>query len=115
MLAVIGAVMAWELRPLISESVWYVAPIFAVLVFAGILHAMLQRPGSGSRRRALLFGVATVASLATAAFAAFGYTFIRLVRGGAQNLEVFWICSGVAAGALSAWLWLKFFRLLRQP
>jgi len=114
MLVVIGAIMASESRALMAESVWYVVPMFAVLVFAGVLHAFLQRPAAGSRRKALLLGVATVAILATGVFVAFGYSFIRLFRGGAQNFEAVWICSGVAAGALAAWLWLRFFRLLKQ-
>ena len=114
MLAVIGAVMAWQLRGLMAESVWYVVPAFAVLVFAGILHVMLQRPAPSSRRRALLFGVATVALLATGLFAAFGYSFIRLLRGGTPSFDAVWICSAVATGALAAWLWFRFVRLLRH-
>jgi hypothetical protein len=114
MLAVIGAVMAWELRGLMTESIWYVMPAFAVLVFAGILHVLLQRPSASSRRRALLFGVAVVALLATGLFAAFGYSFIRLVRGGAPSFDPVWICSAAVTGALASWLWLRFVRLLRQ-
>ena len=110
MLAVIGGVMAWQLRDLMPESVWYVVPAFAVLVFAGIIHVFLQRPGATSRRRALLFGVGTVALLATCLFAALGFSFIR---GGAASFDAIGVCSAVATGALASWLWLRFVRLLR--
>ena len=110
MLAVIGGVMACQLRDLIAESVWYVVPAFAVLVFAGILHVFLQRPGASSRRRALLFGVGTVALLATGLSVALGFSFIR---GGAASFDAIGICSALATGTLASWLWLRFVRLLR--
>jgi len=114
MLVVIGAVMAWQSRGLMADSFWYVVPAFAVLLFAGVLQVLIQQPGVTSRRRALLFGVGTVALLATSLFAAFGYSFYRLLRGGAQSFDAVWICSAVATGALATWLWFRFVRLLRH-
>ena len=111
MLAVIGGVVAWQLRGLAAESIWYVVPAFAVLVFAGVLQVWLQRPTSRARRRGLLFGVATVALLASGLFAALGFI---IIRGGAPSFDIIGLCSAVATGLLAAWLWFRFVRLLRQ-
>lgn len=106
--------MVWQMRDLLRESPWYGAPMAGVLIFAAVLHHQLQRPGPGARRRALLFGVAVVALLATGVAVAFGYSLVRLLCGGAPSFDAFWVCSAVAAAGLAAWLWFRFVQLLRQ-
>jgi len=113
-LAGLGTVAAWEMRSEMAENIWNALSAFAVLVFAGVLHVLQQQPGVAAQRRAQLFGLGTVASFATVVSAAFVYSFIRLPREGAVSFDTLWICSGVAAGTLAAWLWLRFVRLLRQ-
>jgi hypothetical protein len=98
----------------IAESPWLFAPAAAVFVFAGILHFWFRRPGNNSRRRALLFGVGTVAVLASAVFAAFVWTFARLLMRGSWSFDAVWILGAFGAGALTLWLWLRFYRILRQ-
>lgn len=114
MLAVGGGVAAWQTRDLLHESPWYGAPMLAVLIFAAVFHYLLQRPGVGAKRRALLFGVGTVALVATGVFAAFGFGFVRLIRSEASSFNIIWFVSALAAGALAAWLWFRFVRLWRQ-
>ena len=113
-LAVLGGVMAWSSRDVITENFWLLVPAFLVLVFAGVLHALFQRPGSNSQRQARLFGVGTVALLATGLFGAFTFSFVQLLRGDSMSFDFVWIGSAVAEGALASWLWLRFFRLLRR-
>jgi len=71
----------------IAESPWLFAPAGAVLVFAGVLHFWLRRPGDRARRRALLFGVGAVALVASAVFMAFVWSFVRLLLRGAWTFE----------------------------
>ena len=111
MLAGIGGVMAWQTRGLAAESIWYVLPGFAVLVFSGVLQVWLQRPTVRARRRGLLFGVATVALLASGLLASLVFS---LVRGGASSFDTVGLCSAVVTGLLAAWLWLRVVRILRQ-
>lgn len=113
MLALGGCIMAWQLRELLGENPWYAAPMAGVLILAAFLHHQLQRPGMAARRRALLFGVGSVALIATGVAVAFGYSFVRLLREGSPSFDIVWICSGVAAGVLASWLWFRFVRLLQ--
>lgn len=114
MLALLACVMAWQIRDLLRESPWYGAPMAGVLLFAGILHHQLQRPGTTARRGALLFGVGSMALVATGLAGAFGYSSVRLLRAGTLSFDIAWTCSAVATGALTAWLWFRFARLLRR-
>src|SRR5262245_61418116 len=95
----------------IAESPWLFAPAAAVLVFAGVLHFWLRRPGDSSRRRALLFGVGTVAVVASAVFAVFVWSFVRLLLRGSWSFDAVWMVGALGAGALAFWLWFKFYRI----
>jgi len=114
MLAAIGGIMAWELRDLFGESLWYGVPMFAVLIFAAVVHWLLQRPGVGARRRALIFGVGVVATVASLVFAAFVWSFIRLLVRGSWSFDAVWTVGALGAGALTVWLWFRFFKIVRQ-
>ena len=114
MLVVIGAVLAWQMRSPLAESPWYGVPMLALLVFAAVFHHLLQQPGGVGRRRALLFGVGAVALLASAVFAVFAWSFVRLVVGGSWSIDVVWTVGALAAGALAVWLWFRFYRIVRQ-
>ena len=98
----------------IAENPWLYTPAGAVLVFAGVLHFLLQRRGTGSRRRALLFGVGVVTVLATAVFAAFAFSFVRLKSRGSSSFDVVWIVGALGAASLAAWLWFRLYRLVRH-
>jgi carbon starvation protein CstA len=112
MLAVIGAVLAWQMRGLLSESPWYGLPVFAALIFAGLMHYFLRRPGTRARRHALLFGVGAVALLASLVFGTFVWSFISLLARGSWSFDPLWIVGALAAGALAAWLWFRFYRIV---
>jgi hypothetical protein len=99
----------------IAESPWLFAPAAAVFVFAGALHFWLRRPGDSSRRRALLLGVGTVAVVTSAVFAAFIWSFVRLLLLGSWSFDAVWIVGALGAGALTVWLWFRFYRIVRQP
>src|SRR5258708_31810225 len=114
MLVVIGAVATWQMRSLLAESPWYGVPMFAVLLFAAVLHHLLQRPGAATRRRGLLFGVGAVALLATAAFAVFAWSSIRLWMRGSWSFDAIWVVGALGAGALATWLWFRFYQIVRQ-
>jgi hypothetical protein len=114
MLALIGATAAWQMHDLLEENPWSGAPMLAVLIFAAIFQHLLQLRGIGAKRRALLFGVGSVALIATGVFAVFGFSSFRLLRSGAPRFDIVWSVSAVASGALSAWIWFRFVRLLRQ-
>jgi len=75
---------------------------------------LLQRPGAAAHRRALLFGVGGVALLASVVFAAFAWSFIRLLMRGSWSFDAIWIVGALGAGALAAWLWFRFYRIVRQ-
>lgn len=98
----------------IAETPWLYVPAGAVFLFAGVLHFLLRRRGAGAHRRALLFGVGIVAALATIVFAAFGLSFVRLVSRDSASFDIVWIVGAVAAASLAAWLWFRFYRLVRQ-
>jgi len=98
----------------IAENPWLFTPAAAVFVFAGVLHLLLRRQGAGARRRGLLFGVGVVALLASVVFAAFVWSFIRLLTRGSWSFDAIWIVGVVGAGALAAWLWFRFYRIVRQ-
>ncbi len=114
MLLGIGGVLAWHMRSLISESPWFAVPTFAVLVFAGVLQFMSQRPEPSVRRRGQLLGVGVVAVLTSAVFTAFVLGFIRQMHDGARSFDTVAVCAALTAGALVGWLWFRFARLLRQ-
>ena len=62
----------------------------------------------------ILFGVGVVALLATTIFVILGYTLICVVPYAAGSFDTVGTCTALAAGALSGWLWFRFFRLMRQ-
>jgi hypothetical protein len=98
----------------IAESPWLFAPAAVVFVFAGVLYLLLRRPGVGVRRRGLLFGVGTVAVLASVVFAAFVWSLIRLLLRGAWSFDAVWIIGALGAGALMVSLWFRFYQIVRQ-
>ena len=98
----------------IAESAWLYVPAGAVLLFAGVLAALLQRRDAVARRRALLFGVGVMAALATLVFAAFGFSFIRLVLHESASFDVVWIVGAIGTASLAGWLWFRFYRLVRR-
>lgn len=114
MLAVLAAVAFWQMRDLLAESVWYALPMVAVFIFAAVVHLLLQRPGVPARRRALLFGVGIVATVASFVFAAFVWSLIRLLVRDAWSFDAVWTLGAVGAGALAVWLWFRFYRIVRQ-
>ena len=108
-----GAALLVTAHP-VRENLWVYLPMGAVFLFASVLFVWLRPPSSGARRRGLLFGLGAVALFATLVFAAFAYSLLRLLASGAASFDIVWSCSAVAAGALAAWLWSRFIRILRQ-
>jgi hypothetical protein len=98
----------------IAETPWLFVPAAAVFVFAGVLHFLLRCPGDGVRRRVLLFGVGSVAILASVVFAAFVWSFIRLLLRGSWSFDAVWTVGALGAGVLTVWLWFRFYRIVRQ-
>lgn len=89
-----------ELYSSVTSHPWLYAPAGGVLVFAGIPHFMLRRPAPSAQRRGFLFGVGFIAVMATGVFAAFGYSFVRLVALGSTTFDLVWSVSAIATGAL---------------
>ena len=114
MLVGIGAVLAWQMRSLVSESLWYGAPVLAVLVFAAVLQPLLKRSSTAALRRALLLGVGVVAVLASAVFAGFAWSFVLLLARDSWSFDAVWAVGALAAGAVAVSLWLRFYRIVRQ-
>jgi len=98
----------------IRESPWLFAPAATVLFFAVLFGLSLRRKGTVARRRALLFGVGTVATLASVVFAAFVWSFVRLLLLTSWAFDAVWTIGALGAGALTVWLWFKFYRIFRQ-
>lgn len=98
----------------IAESPWLLAPVAAVLVFAGVLYFLLRHPNDGVRRRGLLFGVGSVAILASVVFVTFVWSFVRLLTRDSWSFDVVWIMSALGTGAFAIWLWSRFYRIARS-
>ena len=98
----------------IAESPWLFVPAAVVFVFAAVLYFLLRRPGDGARRRALLFGVGVVAIVASAVFAAFVWSFARLLLRGSWSFDAVWTVGTLGAGSLTVWLWFKFYKIVRR-
>jgi hypothetical protein len=114
MLVGIGSVAAWQMRSFIAENPWFAVPSFAVLVFAGVMLVISQRPEPNAKRRGQLFGVGVVALLASAVFTAFVLGFIRQMHDGVRSLDIGAISAAPIAGALAGWRWFRFVRLVRE-
>jgi hypothetical protein len=97
----------------IKKNPWVFVPAAATLLFAGVMALLLRQKNIGARRRALLIASGTIAVSAGVAFAAFVWSFIRLLERSSRSFDTVWIAGATAAGLLTGWLWLRFYKVAR--